>query len=546
MPEKEHMLHDAIAWALAMGPVLYGLAAYAAGRADAPRRAWRIAQRVAATCLALTVAAGIALAGTGAAIVSILPPAISNALGLSLRLDVPAVAMLLLVHFIALVILRYGMRYLDGETGQQRFVAWFLGTVASVAVLVLADHLALLLAGWLGASMCLHQLLTFYRDRPQALLAAHKKFLLTRLADVCLIAAFGLLIQAFGTLRLSEIFAALPSDGRLPAGLHVAGVLIAVATVLKCAQLPFHGWLIQVMEAPTPVSALLHAGVVNIGGFLLIRLAPLMAMAPAAQWLLVVVGGMTAVVAGLVMMTRVSVKVGLAWSTCAQMGFMLMECGLGAYALALLHLLAHSLYKAHCFLSAGRAARVCEARRMTARSPVPRLRHWAVAAVLGLAAVGLAAAVFGAHPDEEPALWALATVVTVGVTTLLGEILPTGRRDLLLRISGGGLAVAFLYFAWHHAMVDWVSLPLAAADPEPGTVPLVMVLFALQLALYATGRSVPDHRILRRVHAYLYHGLYLDELFTRLTFLLWPPRLTSRNAAEHHTTITAGREKLAR
>ncbi len=108
------------------------------------------------------------------------------------------------------------------------------------------------------------------------------------------------------------------------------------------------------MEAPTPVSALLHAGVVNMGGFVLLRVAELIGLVP-SQWLLVIVGSLTAVLAGMVMLTRISIKVRLAWSTCAQMGFMLMEIGLGLYELALLHLVAHSLYKAYAFLSSGEA-----------------------------------------------------------------------------------------------------------------------------------------------------------------------------------------------
>ncbi len=132
-------------------------------------------------------------------------------------------------------------------------------------------------------------------------------------------------------------------------------MLLAFAAILKTAQLPLHGWLIQVMEAPTPVSALLHAGVVNMGGFVLLRVAELIGLVPSAQWLLVIVGSLTAVLAGMVMLTRISIKVRLAWSTCAQMGFMLMEIGLGLYELALLHLVAHSLYKAYAFLSSGEA-----------------------------------------------------------------------------------------------------------------------------------------------------------------------------------------------
>src|SRR5690606_20955596 len=132
-------------------------------------------------------------------------------------------------------------------------------------------------------------------------------------------------------------------------------VLVALAAILKTAQLPLHGWLIQVMEAPTPISALLHAGVVNLSGFVLLRMAPMLAQSDIAQALLVIVGSLSAALAALVMLTRISIKIRLAWSTCAQMGFMLMEIGLGLYELALLHLLAHSLYKAYSFLSAGDA-----------------------------------------------------------------------------------------------------------------------------------------------------------------------------------------------
>jgi hypothetical protein len=123
--------------------------------------------------------------------------------------------------------------------------------------------------------------------------------------------------------------------------------------MVKCAQFPMHGWLIQVVEAPTPVSALLHAGIVNLGGFLLIMLAPLMSQAAIANWLLLIVAGLTCVAAALITMTRVSIKVLLAWSTVAQMGLMLVECALGLYGLALLHLVAHSCYKAYSFLAAG-------------------------------------------------------------------------------------------------------------------------------------------------------------------------------------------------
>src|SRR5690349_16746348 len=132
--------------------------------------------------------------------------------------------------------------------------------------------------------------------------------------------------------------------------------------------------MLQVMEAPTPVSALLHAGVVNIGGFVMIRLAPLMAHATLAQNILVGVGLFSTIIASLVMATRAAIKSVLAWSTIGQMGFMLVQCGLGAWHLALMHLLAHSCYKAHSFLSSGSIVRQWRAAHLV-HSPHTLLWH---------------------------------------------------------------------------------------------------------------------------------------------------------------------------
>jgi NAD(P)H-quinone oxidoreductase subunit 5 len=139
-----------------------------------------------------------------------------------------------------------------------------------------------------------------------------------------------------------------------PGATWVAAFL-ALAAILKSAQFPTHGWLTEVMETPTPVSALLHAGVINAGGFLLIRFADVMLLSPGVLAVLVMLGGFTALFGGLVMLTQSAVKTSLAWSTVAQMGFMILQCGLALFPLALLHIVAHSLYKAHAFLASGQA-----------------------------------------------------------------------------------------------------------------------------------------------------------------------------------------------
>lgn len=302
----------------------------------------------------------------------------------------------LLVQLLGTAIGVFSSRYLEGERGQVRYAAALCGVLAAVQVLLLADHWLLLIASWAAAGLALQHLLCFYADRPFAQLAAHKKRVADRLADALLLIAAGLSTWDVGSGSLTALRDHLAA-GPASIGLQMAAVCLVLAVLLRTALLPMHGWLIQVMEAPTPVSALLHAGVVNLGGWVLIRFAPLLEAAPVARWLLVLAGLLTAVLAGLVMLTRISIKVRLAWSTVAQMGFMVMECGLGLYTLALLHLLGHSLYKAHAFLMASSVVddtRRAEMRGTVTASSVSLLMAPAAAAgVLGLGT--LVSAAFG-------------------------------------------------------------------------------------------------------------------------------------------------------
>src|SRR5690606_30356724 len=158
-----------------------------------------------------------------------------------------------------------------------------------------------------------------------------------RIGESSVLVAALLLWHVHGTFHIDQLLTAVRDAGSLSMNEQLAAVLLAFAALIKCAQMPLHGWLIQVVEAPTPVSALLHAGVVNLGGYLLILLGPIWFSSGPAVGLLLVVAGVTVVVAALAMAVRVSIKVSLAWSTCAQMGLMLLECALGLHALALLH-----------------------------------------------------------------------------------------------------------------------------------------------------------------------------------------------------------------
>jgi NAD(P)H-quinone oxidoreductase subunit 5 len=429
-----------------------------------------------------------------------------------------------LIAFLGWVIGDFSRRYLRGEPGQRRFAVAYLGTLAAVGAVVASTNLAALILAWALSSAGLHSLLTFYRERPAAIVVAHKKFLASRLAEALLVVAAALLYATWGTLNLDAIGTAAAATPSLPWQAGTAAVLIAAAVLLKCAQLPLHGWLIQVMEAPTPVSALLHAGVVNLGGYVLIRLAPLMSASTAAETLLVVVGSLTAALAGLVMLTRITIKVRLAWSTCSQMGFMVLECGLGLYDLALLHLLAHSLYKAHAFLRSGNAVRDSLARPMlagttpgtVAPSWVAPIAALAVAAALAIGTGLVWHALLGA-PRLPPTGVAL---LACGLATLLWPM--AGDRIAPWRGVAAVLGAAHAYLAWHWLLGGTLGVATAEAPAQLAgwTVVVFLVLYAVQASVVIW----PGARPARELYDWIYAGLYLDERFTRLTFQIWPAR----------------------
>ena len=486
-------------------PLLYAFAATAAN--------WRITKVSASLALAIA-AASVALLATGGSLIIH-----------GLRADALGCIVLLLVTFIGWIIARYSQTYMDGDSGQTRYARWLMATLAAVAMVVITNNLAVLALAWLASSLALHQLLTFFSHRPAAITAAHKKFLASRLGDVFLFAGIALIATTLGSLQITEVIAKAQALQAYPVALVVAVYFIVISALLKCAQLPVHGWLIQVMEAPTPVSALLHAGIVNLGGFLLIRLSPLVADVAGAQTLLVVVGSVTAAVAALVMMTRISVKVMLAWSTCAQMGFMLMQCGLGAYELALLHLVAHSLYKAHAFLAAGGTV---EQARLKAMTPAPEpmtVSMMIVGAVSGLAVVAVAGILWGLPIAEFSELWVLAAVLSLAISPLLtaqalklGGLWPLG---MML----GAFGVAFAYFGLHHVFGAFVDMPKSNAVNSFDLI-WVTACFVLLFAMQCPIRARPHGTVASRLYPWFYAGLYLDEWFTRITFRIWPAKLS--------------------
>jgi len=440
-------------------------------------------------------------------------------IGLSVHLDVVSASMLLLVAFVGWVVIRYAVSYLDGEARQGAFLGWIAATLASVLALVQAGNLIHLVAAWVATSLCLHRLLLFYGARPQAVRAARKKFIVARAGDAALVAAAVLLAAGYRTLDISTILTA-ASNGVAPAAAIWAAAFLALAALLKSAQFPTHGWLTEVMEAPTPVSALLHAGVINAGGFLLIRFADLMLLAPGVLALLVMVGGFTALLGGLSMLAQPAVKTSLAWSTIAQMGFMIMQCGLALFPLALLHIIAHSLYKAHAFLASGTAVDNVAAIRRPGPVAVPDSRAVARAFGMALAVYAVIGFAFGVEGKSPQAL-ALGAILIFGVAYLLAQGLADAAPRVLTRQTAlYSLGVSFGYFALHD-LAAWVSAGTLPAAPAPGPlqwalIVLAMVSFGLVAVAQATFPLWATHPAAAGLRVHLANGLYANAVFDRL------------------------------
>lgn len=286
-------------------------------------------------------------------------------LHLGLRIDALSTLLALMISLLGAAIGRYAIRHLDGDPRQVYFFRHLLLIVLAVMLFVLSSNLLMLLGMWLLSSYGLHRLLLYYSGRPAAVYAARKKIIISRLGDLALLGAIILIFQSVRTFEFNEIFARIQSDtlsASVQTMLAVACFLIVAGAMAKSAQFPFHFWLPETMETPSPVSALMHAGIINAGGFLIIRLSPLLVYAPAAQMQLTLVGAFTAVYGALAMIVQNDIKKKLAYSTIGQMGMMMFACGLGAYTIALFHLFAHSFYKAHAFLSTG--SLVSESRRV--------------------------------------------------------------------------------------------------------------------------------------------------------------------------------------
>ena len=434
-------------------------------------------------------------------------------IGLSIRLDALSATLLLLISFLGFTILHYSRQYLEGDARHGVFMRDLALTLAAVSALVTAGNLYMMIGAWIGMSLLLNRLLIFRAERPAARLAARKKFILARAGDASLLVAFGILIAAFGTADISELLT-LAQSGDNHSALAVAAGLVAFTAVLKSAQFPTHGWLVEVMETPTPVSALLHAGIVNAGGFLFLRFSDFMTAVPGVSLSVAALGGLTAIIGSAIMLSQTNIKSALAYSTVGQMGFMMLQCGLGAYSAAMVHLVGHSLYKAHAFLSSGDAVRRLSAEGWRRGVAATNLTSGLFKLALVGALYALIAQLSGYRWPEDGIIIGLGGVLMLGIWLYLDAPNMGAKPRVTLYVTAAATAVS--YFLIQTAAATLYG-GLFAAPPVPGVVAFTLmgaVLVASLAIVLAQGRDPASARW-HSLRVHLAQGLYLNIILNR-------------------------------
>ena len=479
-----------------------------------------------------------------------------TSIGWGVTVDAISVTMLGLVTFVALLVQVYSLGYMkhhgEWDPGLGRYYAIHSLFVAAMLALVLADNLIFLYIAWELVGVGSYLLIGFWYERRSAAEAAKKAFITTRIGDVGLLIGIALLFRETGTFDISTLIHVAQSGGVSDVTLTVSMLLIFLGAMGKSAQFPFHVWLPDAMEGPTPVSALIHAAtMVAAGVYLVARLMPMFELAPGALLIVASVGLFTFVFAGTLALVVTDIKRVLAFSTVSHLGLMMLSLGAGAVGAALFHLVAHGAAKAMLFLGAGSVMHSMndetDIRKMGGLRRRMPITAWTFA--IGAASLAGIAPLSGFFSKDEVLLYALENLHPVFiVVAMIGVLLSAlymarvtfatffgapkedhsevGESPLvmtapLLLLAIPAIGVGFLAFGYGDGF-DGFAAFIEGYGKFHMNVPLAAVSLALALAglwlgwaAYAWGTIDPAgvrarvpalHRILERRY-------YIDELY---------------------------------
>src|SRR5687767_1166821 len=384
------------------------------------------------------------------------------------HIDRLSAVMMVLISAIGTIIYTYSIDYMYQEPHERRYFAMLGVAICVLLCMVSSGNLMMLFVFWQILGYLLYVLIHNHAHAG-TLDGAFRTFTILRVGDVAFLAAIALAYSLYGTLEFPDIFAAAAQStatvSLLPGielnGATAVSLLLFIGGMSKSAQFPFHIWLPRYLYAPTPVTALLHAGIINAGGFLINRLAPLFGLSSTTLHIAFLIGTLTAVLGASMMLAQNDIKNMLGFSTIGQMGYMIMECGLGAFALAVFHLIAHGLFKATVFLNCGNV--IHKARQE------PHFPHVD-------------------HHTEEPGLsrltWLACSVTTLFIPLLILLITHGILRIPLLESQG---TVIFLFFIWitsSQAILTLTRLRQVASWKFSASI-LVTLLFNVFVYLFA-------------------------------------------------------------
>jgi NADH-quinone oxidoreductase subunit L len=271
-----------------------------------------------------------------------------------LLIDPLSVLFLLLVTGVGSLIHIYSLGYMAHDPNRRRFFAYLNLFIAAMLILVLADNYLVLFVGWEGVGLCSYLLISFWQEKPSAAAAGKKAFIVNRVGDLGLLLAIFTLLGFFGSTQFAAVNAGVATLS--PGWATFIGFCLLLGACGKSAQVPLQTWLLDAMEGPTPVSALIHAAtMVTAGVYLVVRSAAVYAETPTAQLAVAIVGTVTLLVGAWIGCSKDDIKKVLAGSTMSQIGYMMLAAGIGpaGYAFAIFHLLTHGFFKANMFLGAG-------------------------------------------------------------------------------------------------------------------------------------------------------------------------------------------------
>ena len=471
-----------------------------------------------------------------------------------LSIDRLAAIMMVVISGIGTLLYRYSTRYLQQDAGLPLYQTMFALTVSSLLFMVSSADLVTLFISWQLLSWLLSLLSHNYSHVPTAQ-ASFRTFIMLRAGDIAFLAGIVLAYHLYGTVQFAPLFERAAADQTqlaLLGGLEMSGatavtLLIFIGAMSKSAQFPLHMWLPDSLYAPTPIHALLHAGIINAGGFLLNRLAPLYALSSTTLHVVFAVGLVTAIVGTSMMLVQNDIKKTLGYSTIGQMGYMIMECGLGAFSLAIFHLIAHGLFKASIFLNCGDV--IHQNRHDPQRPPHASTAEtdtdssgWLPALIVSLVLPFVI--VYAAHRYLDIAildshglliflLFSWVTASTAALSIFHSNIEASVAVHGYMLVAVGLVSAAYLFAAESFTHFLYPEEGVVAAYFQAGALPqgvflAVMALFVLSITggwffVYADRsgqRALRSGSLLTHLYLFFANRLYLDALALRLNSAL--------------------------